>query len=107
MFSLTKKRKKNHPQNISLNLEYFFLMFAKVCSTFVISPLDGLNQNTSPPSRSVLLLVKGESDTDMLGKCLEIKMLTLLIDGKSLWVYTQELIKLSVPHPTTLYLQRW
>lgn len=94
----------NHTKNTSFNSQYFHLVFAKGCSAFVIIPMDGLKKNTSPSSSSVLLLVRGESDADMLCKCLEIKMLTLLIDGESLWVYTWELIKLSVRHSATVYL---
>lgn len=104
-FPISCCRLKKHTQNMSFNLKDFCFAFAKDCSTFVISPLDGLKENTLPLSSPVLLMVKGESDADVLCKCLEIKMLTLLIDGESLWVRTQELIKLSVPHPATLDLQ--
>lgn len=70
-----------------------------VCDSFpfFLIALDGLKENTLPLSSSVLLMVKRESDADVLHKCLEIKVLTLLTDGESLWVCTQELIKLSVP----------
>lgn len=47
-------------------------------------------------------MVQGESDADVFRKCLEIATLTLLVDGESLWVRTQELKKLSVLHPATL-----
>lgn len=95
---------KKHTQNTSFNLKNFCFMFAKHCSTVVISSLDGLKENTLPPASSVQLLVKGGSDADVLCKCLEIKMLTLLINGESLWACTQELIKLSVLHSATLDL---
>lgn len=87
------------------NLKDFCFAFARDSFTFVLIPLDGLKENTLPLSSSVLLMAERESDADILRKCLEIKMLTLLTDGESLWVCTQELIKLSVLHPGTLYLQ--
>lgn len=94
---------------MSFNLKDFFVVVVFPCAsdsfTFVLIAWDGLKENTLPLSRSVLLMVKRESGADVLCKCLEIKMLTLLTDGESLWVCTQELIKLSVPHPATLYLQ--
>jgi len=104
-FSISYCHLKKHTQNISFNLKGFYFAFAKDCSTFVISPLHCLKENTLPLSSSVLLLVKRESDADVLCKCLEIKMFTLLTDGESLWVHTQQLIKLSVPYPATQYLK--
>lgn len=48
----------NFTQNMSFNLNYFCFTVAKDCSTFVISSLDGLKENTLPLSISILLLFK-------------------------------------------------
>lgn len=62
---------------MSFNVKNFCFSFASSPFTFFLIPLDGLKENTLPFSSSILLMVKRESDADVLHKGSEIKILTL------------------------------
>lgn len=73
---------------MSFSLKDFYFPFASDSFICALIPLDVLKENTLPLSSSVLLMVKRGSDADVLHKCLEIKMLTLLTDGESMGLCT-------------------